>query len=181
VAPDIGELEITTQGLLPLTIGEPAQTNPGALMIRFEEDHCYSEEFGITDGDLDRWLADYGSPDEGGPFTLAVDGDGDVFRIDVWDSAIATPEGIHIGSTLGELMDVYPVELQSGSGYSPTSAVWWIEDAHGIVVFESQNPDDYEASPDNEDQIILIRVLESGSDPDWAAANSGNVAGACPF
>lgn len=180
-APPVGDLVISTQGLLPLTIGVAPETNPGAAMITFDANACYSEEMGITEGDLGRWVTTYplgtGLYGPSSVFAVGVNG-GQIERIDIGDVSLATAEGIHIGSTLGELMEVYPVELQGGSG-GITSHVWWIEDAHGYVVFESQNEADWEAEPDIEDTIILIRVLAAGSDPDWGAANSGNVAGAC--
>ena len=185
--PPYESLVVHTGGVGPLAVGEPAAGNPGAAMIFLVEDYCYDEALGVTSGDLDRFLPNYppGVGIEGESaelFSLDVAG-GDIARIDVWDAGLQTEEGIHIGSTLGELMEVYPTTLESGEGYSPTSSVWWIEGADGTLVFETQAPGEWvdEPEPDVEDAVILMRVLAPGVDPDWAAANSGNTAGACPF
>lgn len=185
--PPYESLYVHTGGIGPLTVGLPATGNPGTAMIFLVENYCYDESLGVTSGDLDRYLPNYapGTGIEGEDaelFSLDVVS-GTVRRLDVWDTGLETKTGIHIGSTLGELMEVYPTSLQAGEGYSPTSAVWWVQDGDGTLVFETQAPGDWteEPEPDVEDTVILMRVLAPGIDPDWAAANSGNVAGACPF
>ena len=97
----------------------------------------------------------------------------------MWDPTISTPEGIHIGSTLAQLQAAYPTLTAGSSGVA--SHVWWIQDANGTVVFETQGPA-MDASPAvPTDAVILMRALSPawGSEIDWPAANSGNVADAC--
>lgn len=185
--PPYTSLFVHTGGIGPLEIGASAVGNPGAAMIFLIEDYCYDEDLGITTGDLDRYVPNYspGTGLEGQDaelFSIDATG-GTISRLDIWDVGMETPEGINLGDTLGELMEAYPTTLVAGTGYSPTSAVWWIEGDDGTLVFETQAPGDWteEPDPDVEDVIILMRVLASGIDPDWAAANSGNVAGACPL
>jgi hypothetical protein len=168
--PAFTDLQITTQGLLPLTIGQDATANPGAAMIQWVDDYCYSEELGITT-DTGRWVAAYPDPSFGlnGHYAPAIT------RIDIWSTALETPEGIHLTSTLAELQAAYPGLDVGTPAFSTTP--YWISDASGIVVFEVGSGT-VEGTP-GPDQIWFIRVLAAGSDPDYAIASSGNVAGAC--
>jgi hypothetical protein len=173
--PPLAELELTTSGLLPLTLGVAPASNPGAAMIEWIPDYCSFVEVDEATGDLGRWQPTY--PDR--PFSVGAT-DTEVYRLDVWDTAIATPEGIRIGSTLAELQAAYP-GLSSGAA-GPTSTVWWIQDANGTVVFETQSPTwDTGGASAPTDPVILMRALSTswGSDVSWPAANSGNIADAC--
>lgn len=179
--PMLDELTVSTEGLPPLTIGEPPESNPGAKMIRFEEDYCYNEEIGITEGDLDRWVADY--EDVTGrfdtptaPFMLSADDDA-VSRIDIFGTDIATDSGISIGSTLDEVEQAYP-ELEHGES-TGISSVHWVEGERGYLVFETQGESNDLAEEGEPDTVILIRVLDASLDPDFTAASTDNVAGGC--
>lgn len=181
--PDPAELVVSSDGILPLEIGLPAETNPGAAMITFLPNDCYSEEWGSTTGNLDRWVANYpavvdryGDPKD--PFYLGV-GDSILWRIDVFDPAIPTTEGITIGSTIDELQAAYP-DLTEGTP-GPVSRVFWQTGTNGYLVFEVQDPDLGLGIPGatGPEEVILIRVIAKDVSPDFAAANSGDVAGSC--
>lgn len=179
--PDLADLIISTSGLGPLTVGLPPATNPGAAMIEWDPDFCSLDEeiMGPID-EPGRWVAagyDTDSNYMGEPArALYIDADDDgVYRIDVMGYSPHTAEGIRIGATLDELQATYPA-LQ-GPHDNTISQVWWLQDANGTVVFETQGEDMLGAG--NPEQVILIRVLAAGIDPAWGAANSGNVAGAC--
>ncbi len=180
--PALGDLVVTTSGILPLTIGVAPEVNPGAEMIFLEEDWCYDEDFGITEGDLDRWIANYsmGLSEDGfemRPFAVDAVVGLPLYRIDVFSRDLATPEGISIGSTLAELQATYPDLVAGSSG--EISEVWWIEGDLGYVVFETQDNSDGLLPGVTEPEVILMRVIMADADPDFAAANSGDVAGAC--
>lgn len=142
-------------------------------MLTFVPDACNELDLGYTHPDPDRWDANY--PDS--PFTVSVTS-GAIDRIDVFSPEITTAEGIHIGSTLAELQAAYP-SLEAGSN-GITSAVWWISDSSGFVVFETQNSD-MRPGLDPDDPVILMRALHSiwAGFQDFGTANSGDVAGAC--
>jgi hypothetical protein len=179
--PDLADLIISTSGLGPLTVGLPPATNPGAAMIEWDPEFCSGDEeiMGPID-EPGRWVAlgyDVDTNYMGEParaLYIAAD-DTAVSRIDVMGTSPHTAEGIRIGSTLAELQATYP-DLQ-GPHDNNISQVWWISDANGTVVFETQGED--MLGPGVVEQVILIRVLAAGIDPAWGAANSGNVAGAC--
>jgi hypothetical protein len=152
-------------------------------MIVYDDNYCYSEEMGITEGDLGRWAADYpdvmdiyGYPKS--PFYLDADGAG-VYRIDVFDQDMPTTEGITIGSTLEEVQAAYPGLVEGTPG--PVSRIFWVTGTRGYLVFETQDPDDGYGEPGatGPEEVILMRVIAIAGDPDFAAANSGNIAGAC--
>ena len=133
------------------------------------------------DGDPGRWVpsaygADtnvYGQP--ANPFYVEAD-DAAVLRIDVMGSGPHTEVGVRVTSALADLQAAYP-GLQGPFDNYGLSKVWWVQDEHGSMVFETQTEE--WLSPGVPEQVILIRVLAPGIDPAWGAANSGNVAGAC--
>lgn len=179
--PELADLVITTSGLGPLTVGVPPVGNPGAEMIALDPEYCVSDELGTPD-DPARWVpAGYGTDinymsEPAPPFYVDADDTG-VHRIDVMGVSPRTPEGIGVTSTLAELQQTYP-DL-SGPFAGPVSQVWWRSDASGTVVFETQGDADDLLPPGTPEMVILVRVLEAGVAPDFATANSGNVAGAC--
>jgi hypothetical protein len=176
--PPLGQLLITTRGLLPLTHTDPIAGNAGEQMLEWDEDHCYSEEMGITT-DTGRWIANtaYYPPDPtfGAPFLVDTATDGAVHRIDITSPAISTPEGVHIGTPVADLLATYPFIITGTPGYATN--IYWIVDAHGIVVFETGVGTPM-GGPGPE-QVWFIRILGSEWDPDWAVYGSGNIAGAC--
>lgn len=174
--PDLTNLFVSTEGILPLTIGLPPETNPGRAMIAFVRDFCYDASMGITTGNLDRWLPNYTIQ----PFYLSATATS-IQRIDIHAgySGIGTAEGIRIGSTQDELLATYP-DLTAGTNNDIHSSVYWLTGTRGYLVFETQDPDHFDMSVDTgPEAVILIRVIEIGIDPDFGAANSGNIAGAC--
>ena len=184
--PALADLVISTAGLGPLTVGStPPATNPGVAMIAWDAAFC-SGEMWEGDGDPGRWVPSgydndtnyMGEP--AWPFYVDASdasdaSDAGVHRIDVMGTSPHTVEGIRIGSTLAELQATYPA--LGGPFAGPVSKVWWLQDAAGSVAFETQGEDMLGAGAP--EQVILIRVLAPGVSPEFGAANSGNVAGAC--
>jgi hypothetical protein len=126
---------------------------------------------------LGRWQATYPEiADHGRPFLVDGEIDGVLRRIDVNSPSLFTPEGIHIGSAVTDLVAAYPA-LNMGTAGGAAIHVHWIQDAHGTVVFETDtNNVDGTVGPDH---VAFIRVLAAGTDPDWTVSQSGNIVGAC--
>lgn len=174
-----GNPVISTRGVGPLRIGVSPTTNPGEHMIRFVENLCYSEEMGITTGNLDRWVsAEADPPGSMRPFTLAVD-DMSISRIDVFEPSWKTARGIGIGSTLEALQAAYPEIVEGPAG--PTSRLWLLSDDDGTIAIETQTSADAGSllPAGVSEGVTLIRVLRYDIPVDWHAANSGNIAGTC--
>lgn len=173
--PDVADLVITTRGLLPLLHSIPIASNPGEAMLEWNETECYYPDLGMTEN-TGRWIATYPVVDTWDPFTVEADADGTVYRIDVWDPLISTPEGVHIGTTVADLQATYP-DLVTGTAGWDAIHVYWITDADGYVVFETDvNLADGTVGPD---QVRFIRILAPGMDPDWTVSQSDNIAGGC--
>lgn len=178
--PALADLIITTSGLGPLTVGgTPPADNPGAAMVAWEAEFCSGEGW-AGDGDPGRWVPSGYKADTnymGEPATpFYVDAtDAGVHRIDVMGTGPHTEEGVRIGTTLTVLRATYPG--LSGPFAGPVSQVWWLSDTAGHLAFETQGGD--MIAPGAPEQVILIRVLAPSWPPEFATANSGDVAGAC--
>ncbi len=172
--PALDAMYVTTSGVGPLTVGQAIVGNPGEAMLEWNPTACDPE---FTDpAALGRWQATYPEvPDHGRPFLVDGQGDGVLRRIDITDAALATPEGIHIGSLLTELQAAYPALVTGTPGIA--TRVFWISDAHGSVVFETDTANvDGTVAPEH---VAFMRVLAPGANPDWTVSQSGNIAGAC--
>ncbi len=178
--PALADLVVSTSGLGPLTIGLPPETNPGAAMITWDPDYC--AEIVEPGAEAGRWV-ETGYEDDpdrgeiGSPFSVAVDDAGRIGWIDVRSPGPRTVEGVGVGTTLDALQAAYPA--LSGPFDGPVSRVWWVEDAAGILVFETQGDEDGLQPAGTPESVILLRVLLPGADPQFATANSDFVAGGC--
>lgn len=169
-SPSATAADCSTAGIVPgalncLVTDLPIAGNPGQDMLVFDATNCSA-----TEG---RWVH---SPDLP-RFSLGGQHGEIVARIDIWDAAYQTPEGVGLGTSLADLQAAYPA-LQTGtSGFDTT--VHWIETADGFVVFEVGAFDDmFEPAPAN---VRFIRILVAGSEPDQAVYATEDIAGVCPF
>lgn len=179
--PALQDLVISTAGLGPLTVGDvPPPANPGSAMIVYDPDYCSGME---GDTDPGRWVAANYPPDENymgeepaNAFYVDASDIG-VHRIDIMGVSPATAEGIRVGSSLEELRAAYP--SLEGPFAGPGSQVWVLRGPTGAIAFETQGDADGLRPAGTEEGVILIRVLSPGYPPEFAAANSDNVAGGC--
>lgn len=173
--PPLADMLITTRGLLPLTHTDPIVGNAGEAMLTWDPAYCDAEISGPDD--LGRWVAAYPVvPNQGPPFGVDGQYDGIVHRIDIVSPVLHTAEGIHIGSPVSDLVAAYPGLVTGTSGWG-TVNVYWISDADGYVVFETDT-----SMPDGTtgpERVRFIRILEAGVDPDWTVSQSDNFAGGC--
>lgn len=170
--PPYDALVISTAGLGPLTIGVAPETNPGAEMISWSADECADWD----PANPGRWVSTYALPDGSNPLSVAA-GDMGVGWIDVLQAGPRTAEGVGIGTDLATLQATYP-NLTAGTP-GPVSNIWWISDASGHLVFETQGDKDGLQPAGTTEQVVLMRVLTPTADPDFATANTDWLAGGC--
>jgi hypothetical protein len=181
--PTLADLVVSTSGLGPLTIGIAPEVNPGAAMIAFDPQACADQVLGGSGGDPGRWRpAGYDSDavahgGSGSAFLVGVDPVRGVSWIDILGTSPRTADGLGVGTLLEELQATLPT-LQ-GPFDGPLSRVWWIEDEHGTLVFETERDGILEGATTGPERIELMRVLLPGTDPRFATAHSDYVAGGC--
>ena len=181
--PALADLVVSTSGLGPLTIGIVPELNPGAAMIAFDAEACAETLIGESDGEPGRWSASGYGPDSlahagsGPAFAVDVDPVRGVGWIDILGSSPHTADGLGVGSLLEDLQAAYPA-LQ-GPFDGPISRVWWVEDEHGILAFETELDGELGDASTGPERIELMRVLLPGTDPRFATAHSDWVAGGC--
>ncbi|NTW41382.1 MAG: hypothetical protein HGA44_16150, partial [Cellulomonadaceae bacterium] len=174
--PALDQLVVSTAGLGPLAIGVPPEVNPGAAMITFDPDACTGDLLGDATGDPGRWFAsgyDLDASAHGGtapPFFVGVDPVLGVSWIDILGASPRTAEGLGVGSLLSDVQTACP-DLQ-GPYEGGISRSWWVTDAHGTLVFETELDGALEGTATGPERVELMRVLAPGLDPAFTTAHS---------
>lgn len=106
-----------------------------------------------------RWVTPF--PDVFGPYVLWTDNSGELTRINVLSPGPHLADGIGIGSSLAELQSARPdATLIASLAASGDMALWQINDANGIVVFEISNDEKVYQKPDG--TILAMSILAAG-------------------
>ncbi len=156
-----------TGGIAPglincLDVSMPYAGNPGEAQVMWDADYC-----GAGDG---RYLwapsADM--------VWLAVEDAGRIGRADVYDPALTTAEGIHVGSPAADVYAAYPGSAPVTS-WSGTELVI-VGGDHGWMTIELA--DGWGTEPL---AVANIRVLSPDADPAFPVYGSEDFAGACPM
>ena len=175
--PLLKELVLTTEGLGELKIGiAPPTGDPSVNLVSFEADACEAEGLpGI-------WQATYPDTDLGfgpqPPFAIAVTGDA-VSRIDVNTPEIFTDMGLHVGSSLDEVLGVYPGGPDAVISHADVSDVYVFIGANGKLQFEVA-VDRFAGywEPSALDTVIFLSAISIVTEP-YGIAATGNVIGVC--
>ena len=103
--PQVSELVLTTDGLDYLKIGFPVEERPDATALAvWIVDHCDAD----NGAKRSAWAPNYPGAEEPFYFFTAGEKSGAITWIIANDPSIATPEGIHVGSTEAEVLAAYP-------------------------------------------------------------------------
>ena len=182
VAPDpskpaVGDLTLSTEGLGELQFGStPPSDNPAVNLLTFDDDACAAEGLpGI-------WKATYPDIDEGygpvAPFAAQVKDNG-ITRIDVNTAQIFTDTGIHIGSSLDEVLGVYSGGPDQVLNHADVSDVYVIKGTKGQLQFEvavDRIPDYWDSSVI--DTVVFLSAIDITSEP-FGVAATDNAIGVC--
>jgi hypothetical protein len=191
--PAVDELTLSTEGLGPLGIGvaPPASDDPAA-MITFDDGFCADERTGMANGvapgdpEAGMWVpaAGYWSDVQGqreAPFGVQLDQDERVARIEVTSPAIATDEGVRIGTDVAEVQAAYGEPSADHSNVH--SDVYVVQGDAGTMIVEVavQGPGDTERRQwpaDAYDRVWSMRTIADGIKP-YSTAGGDNIVNAC--
>jgi hypothetical protein len=182
VAPDpakplLEELTLTTEGLGELQFGStPPADNPAVNLVQFDADACEAE------GLPGLWKSTYPDIDEGygplAPFAVQVDGDA-LTRIDLNTAQIFTDTGIHIGSSIHEVLGVYSGGPDQVVNHADVSDVYVIKGTKGQLQFEiavDRIPDYWD--PSVIDTVVFLSAIDITTEP-YGVAATDNAIGVC--
>jgi len=175
--PLLEELILSTEGLGELKIGlQPPTDNPAVNLVAFNASACEAEGLpGI-------WQSTYPNIDEGfgpqAPFAITTTGEV-VDRIDVNSSEIYTDTGIHVGSSLDEVLGVYSGGPDQVVNHADVSDVYVIKGTNGQLQFEvavDRIPDYWDASAI--DTVVFLSAISINAEP-FGVAATDNAIGVC--
>ncbi len=172
--PAIGDLTLSTEGLGELHFGStPPTDNPAVNLLTFDANACKDEGLpGI-------WKATYPDIDEGygptAPFAAQVKDDG-ITRIDINTAQIFTDTGIHIGSSLDEVLGVYSGGPDQVINHADVSDVYVIKGTKGQLQFEvavDRIPDYWDSSVI--DTVVFLSAIDITTEPYGVAATDNSI------
>jgi hypothetical protein len=176
--PELGDLVLTTEGLGELKIGlVPPTGDPSTNLVSFDANGCPGQS------DPSLWSSTYPNIDDGfgpqAPFSIGVDSTGVINRIDVRTPDIYTDMGLHIGSSLDEVLGVYPGGPDEVVNHADVSDVYVILGTSGKLMFEvavDRIPDYWDASAIN--TVVFLSAIDTHIDA-YGVAASDNAVGVC--
>jgi hypothetical protein len=180
--PDEADLVVTPDGIAPLVIGQlvPEQPTDVAVMV-WDASYCADPTIGVKPGDptAGAWVANYPKDSTGYlaglPFevvTLNHARTAPIAGMLVTSTNLATPEGIHVGSTLAELKAAYPA-LKTGP-HSSISDVFSIDGSAGTLIFEVANGLTARYWPaERVGTVLWMRIVPLGTEVDAIAGTDG--------
>jgi len=172
--PDLEDITLSTEGLGELKIGlTPPSDNPGTNLVSFDANACEAEGLpGI-------YTATYPNVDEGfgpeAPFAIQLTGDA-ITRIDVNTAQIYTDTGIHIGSSLDEVLGVYSGGPDEVVNHADVSDVYVIKGTNGQLQFEvavDRIPDYWDDAAI--DTVVFLSAIDINAEPFGVAATDNGI------
>jgi hypothetical protein len=177
--PALSEIYLSPEGLGPLVMSEaPPVTDPALDILLFDPDFCPG--YGVPDGW--KWVANYPeTPDGFGgtyrPFAVDVVG-GVIERIQVNSPDLRTESGIHINSTLDELLAAYPGGFTSTTNHADITKVYSLVGVHGQILFEVAIANEIGYwTPADIDHVLFIEVTTRDTEPYGVAATDAGIGG----
>lgn len=175
--PELADLTLSTEGLGELQFGSaPPTDNPALNLVTFDATACEAE------GLPGLWKATYPDIDEGygplAPFAIQVVDDG-ISRIDINTAQIFTDSGIHIGSSIDEVLGVYSGGPDQVVNHADVSDVYVIKGTRGQLQFEIavDRIEDY-WDPSVIDTVVFLSAIDITTEP-YGVAASDNAIGFC--
>lgn len=176
--PALADLVLSPFGLGPLVVGEPVPIEaPDVAVVSYDPVACLDELSPLTEGEpgAGRWTPVY--PEER-PFDVVTEGrveDGAISHILVAQPFVATEQGIRVGSSLEELLAVYP---DITVGPEENVGLYTLESAQGTLAFEVATDAVIQGywTPEQLNTVVLIAAYSPGEtiSPVYATDSSGS-------
>ncbi|WP_291379545.1 hypothetical protein [Demequina sp.] len=160
--PDCADDGIVPGRLNCLDTNLPVAGNPGESDVLWDADFCSAGDGRYV------YIA---SPEL---VSLGGSSGGNIDRIDVYDPALTTAEGIHVGSSQADVAAAYPA-TPSVTSFAGTELVV-LDGPEGFVTIELA--DAWGTEPWT---VVNIRIYAADQDPNGPVYGSEDFAGACPF
>jgi hypothetical protein len=174
-APALSDMVLTADGMGTLVFGEPPSSEPALQMVAEDPAAC-SEFAPAGTPEATRWrpIAAY---DVGGNPTFGVSvTDGNLERIDLYDSTIPTDGGIRIGDTLAALTAAHPDASIVHSGLTDIHVVTGVNGTLQIEVARVESTGYWPSADIGHVMYIHAAVAGYGT---FTVAASENIAGGC--
>jgi hypothetical protein len=179
--PGLGDIYLSADGYGPLVMGQaPPVVSAATDVLIHNPAKCPG--FTVPDGWL--WEPNYPltpyalSPgDLGEAFSVDLEG-GVLDRIQVNSGLLHTATGVHIGSTVAELLAAYPGGFTSEFDHGGISHVYALSSAHGQIMFEVATDDGsgYWDAP-SVNHVLYINVIPAGVEVYGVAASDAAIGG----
>lgn len=157
VRPALGELVLTIDSLGPVSLGQaPPETDPDVDLFVYDDDYCT-----LTEEVTGTWVPTYpfgpsAFKDDYPPISIEVR-EGIVEEVAVFSSEPVTEQGIHVGSTLDDLLTAYPDAINAAPERAPNTAAYVIEGETSRLVMELALGE-YGAASGLFDEVVSMRV-----------------------
>jgi len=177
--PALADLVLTTSGLGPLRLGEPVpnQTEDVAV-VGYDPVGCIGEPAEREEGEPGAgfWRPSYS---EELPFDVVTEGrvkDARIVYIQVGSAPVATDAGIHVGSSLDELLAAYPAISAPTDDFV---MLYTLEDSAGKLVFEVAPSTDDTGYWQPEQLDTVVFMIAYAPDQAVSAVYGTDSSGAC--
>jgi hypothetical protein len=181
VAPARADLALSPDGMGTLVFGEAPASDPATQMLVLEPEWCTEASTGsgagVMPGDPEAplWVpipayrdgrdSDFGAHVEAGVLD----------RIDLFDEAIPTTEGVRIGDARSAVEAAYPGAAVVSNDLTD---IYVVTGARGSLQLEVTTDDPYWAGFRPADVVVYVHAVQTGVGP-FSVAASENIAGIC--
>ena len=163
--PALSELVVGPDGIGPLVVGQaPPVTDPDLDVLVYDPDGC---QWAIDDGTLPAgqgwegiWFPNYPFDDLNGPGPFGVEvSDGLVRYLRPYSSELQTSRGIHVESTVDQLLAAYPTELTHFEVQPGGLDEYWLPGTVGDLVFFVIREDAVANYPEYDSELVIQMLI----------------------
>jgi hypothetical protein len=163
----LAKLTLSPEGLGPLLVGQaPPVTDPEHDALVYSPTVC---QWAVDEGSSDepgKWVANFEPALHGrnaSPFGVFVDDDGVLEMIAIYDNAIETATGIHLGSSAADVAAAYPARVLLEDHEFGDTHVYKIAGVASDLYIDVLRGDRVDRYPEiGGEKVVLLNVLAKG-------------------